>query len=192
MPTVDFSSPALGPEEAKLAELILYVSDRCSTDEDCGATKLNKILHACDFLAYALYGQSITGVEYVHLPQGPAPRRLLPVQGQLIASNRLAIQERSRFAYTQRRPVPLDEANLDVFDGYQVALIDEVIRLVDNKNAKEVSEQSHVNRISLGWQLTRDKETIPYQSVFVSAAPATEDDFARARELAVEHGWLLA
>ena len=59
----------------------------------------------------------------------------------------------------------------------EIALIDDVIRVLDGRTATQVSEGSHVNRFSLGWQLTRDRETIPYETVFVSAARPSEDDF---------------
>ena len=190
MPLVDFSLPPFTDDEAKLAELILYVSAKCSDDETFGATKLNKILHASDFLAYANFGKAITGADYFHLPQGPGPRRYLPVRNHLIEKNRLVLQELTRFGRRQSRPVALEEADLSGFDAREIALVDDVIKALDGQSATTVSEESHTNWFSLGWQLTSDKESIPYESVFVSAIRPSEGDFARARELAEAHGWL--
>jgi len=61
----------MGGSDAKMAELILYVSDRCQLDPAYGSTKLNKILFYADFLYYAKHGTSITGQEYMRLDKGP-------------------------------------------------------------------------------------------------------------------------
>ena len=187
---IDFSTAPLSPEEEKLAELILYIAEKSSDDEGFGATKLNKILHAADFLAFAIRGEAITGVEYFHLRQGPGPRRFVPVREHLVKEDRLAIEECRRFGYAQHRPVALDEADLSNFEAREISIVDDVIRILWGKTATQVSEGSHVNNISLGWQLTGDQETIPYESVFVSAATPSEGDSLRARELAETHSWL--
>ena len=57
--------------DAKLAELILYIAGRCLGDETFDDAKLKEILFACDFGAYAHFGKSITGAEYV--ADGPPP-----------------------------------------------------------------------------------------------------------------------
>ena len=55
--------------ERKLAELILYISQRYATDPNFGMVKLNKALYFPDFSAYASWGETITGAEYQHLPE---------------------------------------------------------------------------------------------------------------------------
>lgn len=189
MPFVDFAPQPLAPDEEKLAELILYVAERCSEDADFGATKLNKILHASDFLAYAMFGKPITGTEYFRLDRGPSARRMMPVRAYLEANDRLAIQKTQRFGFTQHRPVPLEDADLSMFEAREIALVESVIRAFEGKNARDVSAASHVNKISAGWQLTEDRETIPYYSVFVSPSRPSQASQARARELADGHGW---
>src|SRR2546425_884388 len=76
--TVDFT-PTLQQGDEKLAEMILHIAQLSEGDEPFGATKLNKILFYCDFLSYLYHGKPITGQEYQKLPNGPAPRRLVPV-----------------------------------------------------------------------------------------------------------------
>jgi hypothetical protein len=39
----------------------------------------------------------------------------------------------------------------------------------------------------VGWKIAKPGESIPYESVFVSAEPITEADIQRARELLNEH-----
>ncbi|MFA5885459.1 MAG: Panacea domain-containing protein [Acidimicrobiia bacterium] len=71
-------------DEAKLTELVLLVADRLRDDRAGGATKLNKVLSFADFAHCRRTGHSITGAEYQKLPQGPAPRRLLPIRDRLL------------------------------------------------------------------------------------------------------------
>src|SRR6266849_3234100 len=85
------TASVIGDEE-KLAELILYISQKCATDPKFGAIKLNKILYLSDFLSFGNWGEPITGVEYQHLRKGPAPRRLIPVREALQKDGKLLVQ----------------------------------------------------------------------------------------------------
>src|SRR5690242_6208170 len=112
-------------DEKKLAELILYISQKCATDPKFGAVKLNKILYLSDFIAFGNWGEPITAVEYQHLRMGPAPRRLVPIRDSLVKSGKLAIQTLPlRSGNIQNRTVNLVDANLQVFSGREIALVD--------------------------------------------------------------------
>jgi hypothetical protein len=52
-------------EHEKLAELILYISDRQETDELYGSVRLAKTLFYSDFLYYLTTGKSITNERYI-------------------------------------------------------------------------------------------------------------------------------
>jgi hypothetical protein len=173
----------------KLKELILYVSEKCGDDPRYGATKLNKILFFSDFFAYAKYGEPITGAEYMRESYGPIPKRLLPARQELVSEGALAIQE-SQVSHTatQKRPVSLRAANLALFTGQQIALVDWVIEQLRGANASSVSKHTHKYAM---WQAASNGETIPYETVFVSEAPLSSIEIERGRELATEHGWLL-
>ena len=120
MPTV--------PEERKLAELILYISQKCAQDSDFGATKLNKILYFSDFSAYENWGESITNCEYQNLRGGPAPRRLLLVRDQLKSDGHLVVQPvYLPSGVVQHRTVNLREPDLTDFKTREIALVDNVI-----------------------------------------------------------------
>lgn len=77
--------------DERLAELIVYISQKCANHRKFGATKLNKILFYADFGSFKKYGCSITGTEYMKLPNGPVPRQLVPQRKALLAAN--AIEE---------------------------------------------------------------------------------------------------
>ena len=86
-----FSFPEMDPDR-RLAELILYIAEKCERDPNFGATKLNKILAFADFSAYFETGRPITGAEYMRTPQGPVPRRLPPVRAELEARHEIAMR----------------------------------------------------------------------------------------------------
>ena len=70
------------PDDAKLEELIILIASRSEDDPRFGSTKLNKLLFFADFLAYVKRGEAITNHVYMRLPNGPAPRAMLPITNQ--------------------------------------------------------------------------------------------------------------
>jgi Antitoxin SocA-like, Panacea domain len=171
----------------KFKELVLYIAHKSVDDASFGATKLNKILFWSDFLAFGSFGKAITGATYQRLPQGPAPRQLLPIQTELIAEDAVTLDRRPRFNYVQKRLLPLREADLALFQPQEISLVDEVIDVLRDKTATDVSAISHA--LSVGWQIADEFADIPYSSVFLSPDAPSESDFARGRELVVTHGW---
>jgi hypothetical protein len=169
------------PDERKLAELIIYVSQKCANDPTFGATKLNKILCYSDFLFYAYNDRGITNVDYQKLPNGPAPRRLIPVRNELIKNGDLAMQEIIlKSGETQKRTVNLRRPNLDLFSGPEIAMVDRMIETMEGVNAQDISEMSHS---LVGWLTADEGESIPYNSIYFSNPPLSEAEISRAREL---------
>ena len=175
-------------DETKFRELLLYVADRCEHDPNCGATKLNKILFLADFEAYAELGMPITGAEYSAIQFGPAPKTLPAIRDDMERKGELAVKRRSHFGRNQSRIVALRKADLSAFSGEEVALVESVIRDVADMNAAELTEFTH--RMP-GWQAASQwGGVIPYQTAFLSRnQEATQEDIARANQLADEHDW---
>jgi hypothetical protein len=173
----------------KFRELILYISSRCEQDKFWNSTKLNKVLFYSDFISYRQNGKAITGAVYFALPQGPAPKALVPVREEMVANGDLAIERRT----FQHRPVALREADLLIFTAQDIAVVDKVIAALRHRNAEMVSEMSHA---FLGWKAARaegeasgENVTIPYGTVFVSNHPIDEFEAAYGIELFKKHGW---
>lgn len=180
---LEFSSGANSDE--KLAELMLYVADKCLPDECYGATKLNKILYYADFLSYLERGSSITGAEYMGLPKGPVPRRLVAVRQRLLESRDVAMREEPYRGKVQKRLIPLRTANLSGFSSWDIALVDHIIGLFWGKTATVVSILSH-DRI---WRIAgTEKAGIPYQAAYISDDPADMHDSSRLGMIAARHG----
>lgn len=173
-------------DEEKLAELMLYVASAMADEPSFGATMLNKVLFFADFLAYRQFGSPITGAAYQRLDYGPAPRRLLPVQQQLVAAGDATVVKREHLSYKQSRLVALRPANVDVFAPSQVEFVHEVVDAMRGRTALDVSDLSH--RLSVGWQVAAPKSDIPYNSVFLSSGPLNEQDVAALRAVARDRG----
>ena len=179
-----FSFPDMDPDR-RLAELILYIAEKCKGDPKFGATKLNKILAFADFSAYFESGRPITGAEYMRLPQGPAPRRMRPVRDGLEARHEIAIRAVSVGKHQQQRVVPLRSADLSIFTAAEIAAVDKIVDALWNHTATQVSEFSH----GIAWKVAQNQASIPYEAVFLSDEALTDHDRVRTAELASERGW---
>lgn len=169
--------------EDRLRELILYVTQKCGSDQRFGATKLNKILFYADFYSYGKFGKAITGVAYQKLKNGPAPKRLVPIRDDMESSGDLQVYERQLFyGKRQTRFVPLRKPDVSRFSGDEIALVDEIIDYLRDKTADVVSEESH----GVPWQLVEIGELIPYEFVFLVDKGVTESDREWANQVAAE------
>lgn len=177
--TSPMNPPAL--DAGKLKELILYIAAASREDDRFGAVKLNKILYWADFEAYRRLGAPITGAEYQHLPEGPAPRRLLPARSALEDEGALVIEERPFHGYVQYVPTVRRNADLTIFSPEEIALVDEVIAMLRPYNGADVSELSHRE---WGWKLSSDGETIHYATAWFSPVPLSQLQSERAQEIA--------
>jgi hypothetical protein len=166
--------------DQKLRELIVYVARRCRGDEKFGKTKLNKILFWADFNAYQLHGKSITGQEYLKKQYGPVGEATAAALAELVEAGDIDIANLTYFTQKRQVPTAMREANLDDFSGWEIALVEDVIRQVRPMNATEVSDLSHE---FIGWRVAAFGDAIPYDTVFLDDSPVTEEEEAWAREV---------
>lgn len=172
----------------KLEELILYISSKCQDHGKFGVTKLNKILYYSDFIAYAKRGKPVTGAEYFKIKFGPAPRPMKPTLNFMRENGDIAIVLKDTLAGTQKRPGALRLPDLDVFDAWELSIVDDVILALKDKSAEEVSDLTHYH---VGWKLANDGETIPYFTVFcrdTSDVDITQEDISNAQETEKKFG----
>ncbi|MEX2118596.1 MAG: Panacea domain-containing protein [Pirellulales bacterium] len=175
--------PSRSPDDKKLRELILYICHRSEGDATFGATKLNKLLFYCDFLAYTQFGRAITWHTYQRLPNGPAPVALLPITKDMERRKEIAIGEHNYYGHKQKRTLALRDADLSVFRAEEIALVEEVIEECRGINATRMSLLSHGFR---GWQLAENGENIPYEVALVDFERPTEKDLALAMSMGEE------
>ena len=129
--------------EEKLRELILLIANKGKADPRLGAVKLNKLLYYADFTAYRNLGKAITGAEYQHLPEGPAPRHVLPAQARLKRDGDIEvvyvpslIGEPLHRIIPKRKPYP-------VFSKQERDLVNGLIKEFWNLTGTELSDKSH-------------------------------------------------
>lgn len=171
----------------RLRELILYIADKCTSDSTFGATKLNKILYFADFHSYAKRGQPITGTAYMRLDNGPVPKALLPVRNDMEEKGELVVRRDYMYGpqYEQHKVIALRNAELDMFTGTDIAIVDSVIEQTWGKTASQVSDESH----GIAWRLVNDRQAIPYEAALLSDEPLSDQEIARSLELAALHDW---
>ena len=171
--------------EARLKELILYISMKCESFEFYGKTKLNKILYLSDFKSYENFGQPITGVAYQRLPAGPAPKKMLPILESMKKSGEITVRPKSMYDYTQERIISLRSPDLSVLSARDIAVVDEAIERVKGDTAEEVSRRTH----GVAWEVARNQELIPYEAALLADEGITADDIIRSRQLKRELAW---
>ena len=152
-------------DENKLTELMLHVAQQLEADRAGGATKLNKVLYFSDFAHLRRTGRPITGAEYQKLPQGPAPRRVLPVRNRLVERGDAELRHETFLGYEQHRLVAKRDPDLSMFDTDELETVQRVLEDLAHLTASQVSHLSHDEP---GWQLVGDGETIPYEAALIA------------------------
>jgi hypothetical protein len=165
----------------KLKNLILFIAQVGANDPTLAAVKMNKILYFSDVRAYLELKRPITGVVYQHLPEGPAPRAMLPSQREMLNDGQIEIAPSRYFTQTQNRIVAKVEPNISMFDSDELRIVREVIQDLWGKSAKEVSKLSHDE---WAYKLTENGEDIPLQLAWLSSDPLTLEQVEFGEELA--------
>ena len=164
-------------DDAKLRELVLLIATLSEGDEPFGKIKLNKVAFFSDFLAYLIFGRSITGHQYMRLPEGPAPRKLLLVipafRKPAEADPDIAVRVNDYYGRSQERPLALRVPNTKKFAPEEVKLVEDLVKEYWGKSAREMSSMSH--RFA-GWALAEDRETIPYVTAMVGWRKPTDEE----------------
>jgi hypothetical protein len=160
----------------RLYELVVLLASRSKDDPKFGSIKLNKLLFYCDFLAYMLLGQPITGQEYFALPNGPALRYKARFWNRLEKQRSIAVRKEPTFFDSDREiTLALREPNVKLFTPDQLDLIYRVLDMCRAKDGTELSELTH--RFP-GWKLAREKEVIPYSIALIGGRKPTPEEIA--------------
>lgn len=179
--TLDF--PEMNPAE-RIQELVLYIADRSQGDNTFGRTKLAKILYFADFASYRKYKQPITGSAYVRWQYGPVPEHFLDILDEMESSRQIVTIEADYFEHEQKRVTPIRKADVSMFSGRDIQIIEDVIRRFWNRSAKEISEESH----GIAWKSTAPDQKIPYEYSQIDDSPLTQAELDHAMQLAKAYG----
>ena len=164
----------IDPNEDKLKELILLISELSEGDKYFGATKLNKLLFFSDFLAYQLFGKSISGYGYEKKPAGPMLQGFYETRQGLEENGDIAIRDIDFWGLQQHRTIALRSADVSKFSQEEITLIVRVIEQHRDQSASQISAESHE---FIGWQICEIGESIPYLTSLVSTRELTEEEW---------------
>jgi hypothetical protein len=183
----DEARRAVGNEHRKLTEMIVFLADRIRDCRLAGSTKLNKLLWFAEISHFRRYGRPISGAEYQHLPQGPAPRALRPIRDHLVSTGQAALRTRpTAVGLPEDRLLPRRAPDMTVFSAEELATLEVIVEEYRDATGSELSDLSHADA---GWRYTEDGETIPFASALVDPEPEVTDEVReKARRLAARLG----
>ena len=144
---------------------------------------MNKILFFADFISFAKYEMPVTGVQYKKYRQGPVPTVLKRLRDEMEADGAIALKKKEHYGHSQHRIVSLRDPDFNRLNARDIALVDDVIGMLWERSATEVSKISH----DRAWRNALEGEPIPYEAAFVSDEPLTERDIAVAESMIAEY-----
>lgn len=171
----------------KLAELAVYVAERCSAHQLFGKVKLNKILFHADMFAYLETGETLSETTYTKKQFGPVPEGMDDLLGRLEQEGRITVEPRQMpDGKTQQRVRALKGPNLTGFTYEQLYYIERALDKIKPLTANEISELTH---LMPGWSAARMGEVIPMEASLVQRARRLSDgEQKRAEQFASEAG----
>jgi uncharacterized phage-associated protein len=155
-----------GYRNFSLEKMAAMVSHLASQTGDLYKTKLNKLLFYADFVNYYLYGASISGSRYVHLPYGPVPDGY---EDTLETLNHYGVidvtrQNSADLIRTGENPAK------DFLSPEERRSLDWVVDNYGNMSASQLTELSHRER---AYRDTKSGEEIAYEyAKFMAKLPA--------------------
>lgn len=139
-------------DQYKTINTALYLLD----DNDLYETSLMKNMFVADFDNYYEYGNSITNLEYVHMPYGPVVNNRNDLYNLMLKNNYLEIDVienstkfKSSFKYDEQ-----------LFTKEELNILKKVKSKLKKYSATELSEWSHKFK---GWKETKNGEIISYK-----------------------------
>jgi len=165
---------------------MVYLAERCRIDPKFGDTKFQKLLYWIDFGAYRKLGAPITGAAYKRFQHGPVAEPFWRERDVLENVGAVTVEPRSFFNRKQKVTRAQREADLSIFTRNEIQLIEEVVDQYQHHNASDVRELSH---LEAGWQLTDEKEVIPYETVLIERGPLPPSVQQKGNELLQRYGW---
>ncbi|MEE9270534.1 MAG: type II toxin-antitoxin system antitoxin SocA domain-containing protein [Candidatus Krumholzibacteria bacterium] len=147
----------------KFKEVLLYLLAKVGAKPNIGETVIYKLLYFIDFDFYEKYEEQLIGATYQKNRYGPTPMEFQKIIEEMEGEREIAKIQRPYFQYRQRKYLPLRKSDLSKLTGREIALIDDVLNRLSDRNATEMSRYSHND---VPWIVTEDGDTIEYEAVF--------------------------
>ncbi len=148
-------------DDIRLQELILHIALGCEDMDTFDMPMLHWILFQSDFLHFRRHGFPITCQSYRRGLRTPFPRRMDRVCRDLIQAEAMEISELSvgDGLHIRKTPRAWREPSLRIFDGHEIAVVDEVVR---SFREAQVLEKPWPDLLDIPWETARYREEIPY------------------------------
>ncbi|MDR0307578.1 MAG: DUF4065 domain-containing protein [Chitinispirillales bacterium] len=153
------------PEENinKFKEVLLYILEKVGAKPNVGQTVIYKLLYFIDFDFYELYEKQLIGAKYIKNHYGPTPVDFAKIVKQMQNDDELEEIKTTHFSHEQTKYIPVRHADISMLSALEIKHIDACLEKYSDKSAFELSEYSHKD---VPWAATKDREVIPYESVF--------------------------
>jgi transcriptional regulator with XRE-family HTH domain len=163
------------PKESvkKFKEALLYILSKIGARPNVGQTVLYKLFYFIDFDYFEKYGKKLIGATYIKNQYGPTPVEFKKITDNMKKAGELEAIKSKYFEYGQKKYLPLRDADLSVFSGPELQMIEETLEKLGRKNAQELSNYSHGD---VPWIATENRQIIDYRLVYEREAPYTEHD----------------
>ncbi|MBI4722961.1 MAG: SocA family protein [Candidatus Stahlbacteria bacterium] len=152
----------------KFKEVLLYILIKVGSKPNIGETVIYKLLYFIDFNFYEKYEEQLIGATYIKNKYGPTPIEFKKVVEKMIEDKEIDKIEDKYFKYPQTKYLPLRLPNLVKLMANEVEVINEVLSMLSDKNAAQISEYSHQD---VPWLTTEEGKEIEYESVFYRTPP---------------------
>ena len=144
----------------KFRNVLLYVLEKVGAKPNVGETVLYKLLYFIDFDYYEKYGRQFIGATFIKNHFGPTPTTFRQLVENMQVEEELDVVSGQYFKYKQRKYMPRVKADLSALSAQELTHINEVLRRLADKTAKELSDLSHKDT---PWIATKNGQPIDYQ-----------------------------
>ncbi len=171
----------------RLAEAILYVSEKCRSAERFGLIKLNKIIWRADFSAFQARRVPVTGRAYQRLRFGPAPIEMRPLLNEMEDNHSIEIERVDLGeGKVEQRVVANIPPHSRFFSRDDLEFLDQAIGYYWDKTGMEASDDSH----GVAWKTHEDGDPMPYELVFLSDKELEPEQIRKFAAMARERRWV--
>lgn len=153
------------PQESiqKFRQVLLYITEKVGAKPNVGQTVLYKLLYFCDFDYYEKYEEQMIGARYIKNHYGPTPVAFRKIVDQMIVDGEIEEIHTKYFDHEQTKYLPVKKASLAGLSAREISHIDEVLRRLSDKSARELSDLSHKD---IPWMTAKEGEVVEYEAVF--------------------------
>lgn len=156
-------------EREKMINSIIYFAKNTN---NCGKTKLFKLLYFLDFEHYKEMGRSVTGLQYNAWKMGPVPVELeneIECPDRDVAESIEFKSIKTSKGYPMLLSKPKKEFDPSHFSKRELKLLEKLAKQYKTQNADDMIEATHLE--NLPWhrvfhEENRKYETIPYEYAF--------------------------